>query len=97
LDSESDMSKSSELARDAGGSGKKKGVLLRPKNVVVDSNFHGEKGKLVREEAVRAKFSQNEDLKQLLLATNDAKLNHFIRGDTSVADMVLMKIRKELR
>jgi predicted NAD-dependent protein-ADP-ribosyltransferase YbiA (DUF1768 family) len=98
LDSDSEISKSAELARDATSTtGKKKGVLLRPKNATVDSNFYGERSKAVREEALKSKFQQNEDLKQMLLATNDAKLIHFIRGEKAAPDELLMKIRKEFR
>jgi len=98
LDSDSEISKSAELARDATSTtGKKKGVSLRPKNVTVDSNFYGERSKAIREEALNAKFQQNEDLKQLLLNTNDAKLIHFVRGEKAEPDSILMKVRKELR
>jgi predicted NAD-dependent protein-ADP-ribosyltransferase YbiA (DUF1768 family) len=98
LDSDSEISKSAELARDATSTtGKKKGVSLRPKNATVDSNFYGERSKAVREEALKAKFEQNEDLKQMLLATNDAKLIHFVRGEKAAPDELLMKMRKELR
>lgn len=98
LDSDSEISKSPEIARDATSTtGKKKGVSLRPKNVTVDSNFYGERGKAVREEGLKAKFDQNEDLKQILLATNDAKLIHFVRGEKAEPDAILMKVRKELR
>ena len=98
LDSDSEISKSAELARDATSTtGKKKGVSLRPKNVTVDSNFYGERSKAIREEALKAKFQQNEDLKQLLLNTNDAKLIHFVRGEKAEPDSILMKVRKELR
>lgn len=97
MDSGSEISKSTDLVRDATSTtGKKKGVSLRPKNVTIDANFYGERSKAVREEALKAKFQQNEDLKQLLLATNDAKLIHFVRGEKAEPDSILMKIRKEL-
>jgi predicted NAD-dependent protein-ADP-ribosyltransferase YbiA (DUF1768 family) len=98
LDSESEISKSAEMARDATSTtGKRKGVLIRPKNVTVDSNFYENRSKSVREEGLKAKFQQNEDLKQLLLNTNDAKLIHFVRGEKANPDELLMKVRKELR
>lgn len=98
LDSDSEISRTPELARDATSSaGKRKNVILRPKNVTVDPNFYGERSNAVREEAVRAKFQQNEDLKQMLLSTNDAKLVHFVRGEKGKSDNILMKVRKELR
>lgn len=98
LDSDSEISKSTDIARDATSTtGKRKGVSLRPKNVTVDSNFYGERSKTVREEGVKVKFEQNEDLKQMLLATNDAKLLHFVRGEKAEPDTILMKVRKYLR
>ena len=97
LDSESDISKSADLATEAGSiNGKKKGVLLRPKNVVVDPTFYGDRSAKTRENALYAKFSQNEDLKQMLLATRDAKLSHFVRGDEPERDDMLMTIRSRL-
>ena len=97
LDSESEISKSVELARAAGGlSGKRKNKLLRPTKVVIDPNFYGERNESERETALRAKFTQNQDMKSLLISTQNAKLNHFIRGAPAVADDALMKIRREL-
>lgn len=97
LDSESEISKSVELARAAGGlSGKRKNKLLRPTKVVIDPNFYGERNESERETGVRAKFTQNQDMKSLLISTQNAKLNHFIRGAPAVADDALMKIRREL-
>jgi hypothetical protein len=49
-----------------------------------------------REEAVRAKFTQNEDMKNILIATKRALLNHVIRRNPSVPDVILMKIRNTL-
>lgn len=104
LDSDSDISKDVDIAKAAGalsGQMKKKGtketMILRPKNIVIDPDFYGQKRNLIeRELAVRSKFAQNEDLKQLLLATKNAKLIHFIRGDGYETDDILMNIRKEL-
>jgi hypothetical protein len=75
---------------------KKMEIQVRPTKIVIDPDFYGGHDKEQRETAVRAKFSQNQDLKQLLLATNNAKLvhhNHAADGDT---DHILMKIRQEL-
>lgn len=95
LDSESEISKSVELAIAAGGpNGKKKSKILRPVNVKIDPNFYGDRSAKERELALSAKFSQNEDLKQMLLATRNAKLNHFIRGNPAEPDHLLMKVRK---
>ena len=98
LDSESDISKDVEMAHKAGDKiGKYKKQQIRPKLTVIDPDFYGERSKEERENAVRAKFTQNDDMKQALLATRNAKLVHFIRGEKPETDNVLMKIRKELQ
>jgi len=76
---------------------KKMEIQLRPIKVVIDSDFYGEHDKEERETAVRAKFSQNQDLKQLLLATDNAKLVHHVHASNGDTDHILMKIRAELR
>jgi predicted NAD-dependent protein-ADP-ribosyltransferase YbiA (DUF1768 family) len=78
-------------------SGKKKNKILRPANVNIDSNFYGDRSSSERELALEAKFTQNEDMKQLLLATRNAKLMHFIRGQPAEPDHLLMKVRQKLR
>ena len=106
LDSDSEISKDADLARAAGsktgkpegkGKGKvKAGTNLRPSNVQIDPDFYGARSENERLDAVRAKFSQNADLKQMLLLTKKAKLMHFIRGAPSEADHVLMTVRRDL-
>ena len=88
-----------DLARIAGSkTGKTKGnkISLRPETVTIDPDFYGERSQNERKEAVRAKFSQNEDLKQLLLATQNAKLKHLTTGPPE-KDTILMQIREELQ
>ena len=85
------------MAKAAGGkSGKYKGELLRPIEVTIDADYSSRQKKEVYA-AQYAKFNQNEDLKKLLLATNDAKLTHFIKGsDPEVCDE-LMLVRDKIR
>ena len=108
LDTESsEIAKDVELARAAGSrSGKATGkakskvkgddVLLRPKSIIPDADFEGVRSQRERITAVLSKFSQNEDLKRMLLATRDAKLVRFIRRDEAEPDYILMNVRKEL-
>lgn len=94
---DSDLSKEPEMAKAAGGkTGKYKGKLLRPKDISIDPDFFSGRNEKEMEDAMRAKFTQNEDLKNLLKATKMAKLQHFSRGKPPVIFNDLMKVRKEL-
>lgn len=98
LDSGTDLSKDPGLAKAAGGkSGKFKGTLLRPTEVELDPDFFGKRHKKEMYDAQYAKFTQNEDLKRMLLATNDAKLTHHSRGSPPVVFEDLMLIRDKIR
>jgi predicted NAD-dependent protein-ADP-ribosyltransferase YbiA (DUF1768 family) len=104
LESESDISKDVDYAKAAGESGKlkkkseeggkTKEIVLRAKAIHPDENYDSEE---IRKMALNAKFSQNEDVKQVLLATKKAKLVHFSRGASgNVIDIPLMELRRKL-
>jgi hypothetical protein len=50
-----------------------------------------------REMAIKAKFTQNEDFKNLLILTKTAFLQKFIPGNLPEPNHYLMKLRKELQ
>jgi predicted NAD-dependent protein-ADP-ribosyltransferase YbiA (DUF1768 family) len=97
LDSGTDLSKDPALAKEAGGkSGKFKGELIRPKEVTVDSDFFLKRGEKEMSDAQTAKFTQNEDLKKLLIETKNAKLVHYVRASPPVTFDFMMILRDRL-
>jgi len=103
LDSESDISKDVSLAKLVGSKPNKQHKLSqkhKPSNIVVDEDFY-EMGVHPRHEeerlkAVLAKFTQNLDLKKVLMETKDAKLMRFERGNPAKTDELLMKVRRTI-
>ena len=86
------------MAKGAGGkTGKYKGELLRPIEVTTDADFSGQRSKKAIYDAQYAKFTHNEELMRLLLATNDAKLAHFVKGAEPDVFDELMLIRDKIR
>lgn len=101
-DSSSDIAKDVKLARAAGsqtGSFKKgkKQIPLRPSTVKIDPDFYGQRKNEERERALYAKFSQNEELKRLLILTRSATLKQFIPKQKAEKDFLLMKVRTKLQ
>jgi predicted NAD-dependent protein-ADP-ribosyltransferase YbiA (DUF1768 family) len=98
IDSGTDLSKDPAAAKSAGGkTGKLKGKLIRPVQVVIDPDFFGKRHKQEMYLAQYAKFTQDEGLKQLLLATGKAKLTHHSRGSPPIVFDDLMIIRDKIR
>jgi hypothetical protein len=104
LDSGTAMSKDIEMAKAAGSaSGKYMGELLRPKQVLIDPNFLEKNSKNELYSALYAKFSQNEqhdvdtNLKNLLLATKNAKLTHHVSGKPAEICDELMFVREKIK
>ena len=85
LSSNSDICRDPNMAKSAGGkTGKIKKIQYRNKNIKADADFFTTERQ--NEEmylAQYAKFSQNSDLKYLLLETHDAKLMHIV-GRSSI-------------
>lgn len=97
LDSGSDISKDVDKAKAAGSkSGKYKKDLLRPRDIVIDPDFFENRNKVEMYTAQYAKFTQNEQLHKLLLATKKAKLTEYKRGEPAEVYGELMKIREKL-
>ena len=98
LDSGSELSRDPIMAKGAGGkTGKSRGKQIRKAGVVIDKDFFvTNRHEVEMKDAMRAKFSQNADLKQLLIETKDAKLLHYVRGAPPVVFNNLMQVRKRL-
>lgn len=94
LDSDSEISKDISLAREAGS---KASTKLRPSNIKIDPDFYGGRNLLEREKALYAKFTQNLDLKNILLATKQAKLMKYISKSPPEVDVVLMRVRNKIQ
>ena len=98
LDSNTELSNDPAMAKGAGGkTGKFQGKLIRPVQITVDPDFFKTRHKKEMYAAQYAKFTQNEDLKKLLLATNDGKLTHHSRGSPPIVFDDLMLIRDKIR
>jgi hypothetical protein len=98
LDSGTNLSKDTALAIAAGSkTGKLKGELLRPIEVQIDPDFYSKSSKQEMYRANYAKFTQHEDLKKLLLDTQNAKLMQFQKGKSPEIMEDLMLIREKLK
>ena len=97
LDSNNELSKNVSMCQSVGGiSGKYNGRVFREKHVVIDPEFYSHLKNKVLHDAQYAKFSQNPELKNLLLATKNAKLLYHKKGRPPEVYYELMIVRKEL-
>jgi len=98
LDSGSELSKDPAMAKAAGGkTGKFRGKQLRPKSIAMDADFFPSgRNAAAMEEAQLAKYTQNEGARKVLLATKDAKLQHFVRAAPPIVFNDTMRIRARL-
>jgi hypothetical protein len=99
LDSNSDISKEAVLAKSAGGkTGKSKGKLLRPKNIIMDDDFFsGGRNIVEMERGQMAKYTQGPKARAVLKATKNAKLQHYLRGQKPIVFEDTMRIRERIR
>ena len=74
-----------------------KKVSLRPSSVAIDPDFFNGRHSRVLEDGTMAKFSQNDDLAEILLMTNNAKLINYSHTKHSTPSMHLMHVRSKLR
>jgi len=100
LDSRSQLSADPVLAKAAGSKSGKLNhtTIIRPSRITIDPDFfnHGRSDREM-ENATFAKFSQNKNLKDMLLATRNAKLVHYVRGAPPEIYHHLMRVRHKLR
>ena len=86
------------MAKAAGSkTGKLKTEVVRSKDIKIDPEFYGGNEEVVIEKGIYAKFSQNNDLKKMLLKTQTAKLLHYKRGSEPEISNSLMIVRNRLR
>jgi predicted NAD-dependent protein-ADP-ribosyltransferase YbiA (DUF1768 family) len=98
LDYGKELAKDSAMAKAAGSSeAKYNGTLLRPLDVQIDPDFFGKRDSEAKGKARKAKFTENEDLKKLLLATKTAKLVHQQKGKKPIVFDDLMILRDKIR
>lgn len=97
LDYGKELGKDAATAKAAGSKDAKyNGTLLRPLDVQIDPDFFGTRDNEAKTKARKAKFTQSEDLKNLLLATKTAKLVHQQKGKKPIVFDDLMILRGKL-
>jgi predicted NAD-dependent protein-ADP-ribosyltransferase YbiA (DUF1768 family) len=96
-ESGTELSRNSEMAKAAASSsGKYKGELIRPKEVMIDSTFYGKRKEKELFDALCAKFTQIEEMKHVLANTKNAKLMHYLKGKEPELAEQLMIVRNKL-
>ena len=97
LDSNSIMSTDVEMAKAASSkTGKYKKEQLRTKDIKIDDEFYNGMNDKILEDAIYAKFSQNEDMKEVLVNTKKAKLLLYKHGSEPELSNILMIVRNRM-
>lgn len=98
LDKGSEFNTDIQKAKAAGSKeGKLNGKLIRPKNIKIDSDFYeNNNNKKQLRNALEAKFTQNKDLKNVLLETKNADLLIFKRTHKPKLAKELIELRDSL-
>ena len=99
LDSNSEIAQDPVLAKAAGGkTGKFKGKLIRPRNIIMDEDFFSSgRNASEMERAQLAKYTQSSRAKSVLKATKNAKLQHYLRGQKPIVFEDTMRIRQQIK
>ena len=76
-------------------SGKYQGTVIREKHVSMDPQFYDNKDSVLYD-AQLAKYTQNGDLRKILLSTLNAKLIYHAKGSRPEVSYDLMIVREEM-
>ena len=77
-------------------SGKYKKEQIRSKDIKVDDDFYKGINDKILEDALYAKFSQNKDMKEVLVNTKNAKLMLYKQGTEPEVSNILMIVRNRM-
>lgn len=98
MESNTELSKNPEMAKAAGSkSGKLKKELIRPKNVIMDNDYNETRKNKEISDALLSKFTQNEDLKEMLINTQNAMLVQYKDSKEPEVSDNLMLVRDKLK
>ena len=99
LDSNSEIAQDPVLAKAAGGkTGKFKGKLIRPRDIIMDEDFFSSgRNASEMERAQLAKYTQSSRAKSVLKSTKNAKLQHYVRGQKPIVFEDTMRIRQQIQ
>jgi len=99
MNPEGKLSNDPHMAKSAGGLKPiYKNKRVRDKNIVIDDDFFSSGRNIIeKKKALYAKFTQHEELKNMLLNTLNAKLINYIPKKEPKTSLILMEVRRELR